>query len=182
MRKMTLTLMTAGLIALAIVCLPGTLRAQEGSKTPPPATEKPAKILPVYRLEFTVREVEDGKRLNSRSYVMSVEEGDWGRIRVGNRIPYNTGKDSFQYYDVGINIDCKYQVRDDSLLLGLGGIDISSIVKDDTSGSTPNPVVRRARAEGTAVVVPGKPTLVTSLDDVSSNRRYEVEVLATKVK
>jgi hypothetical protein len=32
------------------------------------------------------------------------------------------------------------------------------------------------------VVALDKPTLVTSLDDVESNRRYEIEVAATKVK
>jgi hypothetical protein len=31
-------------------------------------------------------------------------------------------------------------------------------------------------------VKPGKPTLVASMDDVVTNRRYEIEVTATKVK
>jgi len=31
-------------------------------------------------------------------------------------------------------------------------------------------------------VTPGRPTVVASMDDVESNRRYEIEVTATKVK
>lgn len=184
MRRFALTLSTAGLMVVSTICFPMLIRAQEAPKNPPPpAAEKPVKPVSIYRLEFTVREVEDGKRLNSRSYVMSVQDGDTGRIRVGNKIPYNTGKDQFQYYDVGINIDCRLRDHDSFILLEGASIDISSVVKDEsTAAGTLNPVLRQARASVTAAVTPGKPTMVTSLDDVSSNRRYEVDVTATKVK
>ena len=183
MRNLKLTLATAGLVILATIGFTGSLRAQEAPKTPPPAIEKAVKPLSVYRLEFTVREVEDGKRLNSRIYTLSVEDGSHGSIRVGNRVPFSAGKDQFQYYDVGINIDCRLHERENFLLLDNTGIEISSIVKDESpSAASLNPVVRQARAQVDVAVTPGKPTMVTALDDVSSNRRYEVEVTATKVK
>jgi len=184
MRRFALTLSTAGLMVVSTICFPMLVRAQEAPKNPPPpAAEKVVKPVSIYRLEFTVREVEDGKRLNSRSYTMSVEDSDWGRIRVGNRIPYNTGKDQFQYYDVGVNIDCRAQDHDTYVLLGNGSVEISSVVKDEsTTAGTLNPVVRQARASFAVAVTPGKPSMVATLDDVSSNRRYEVEVTATKVK
>jgi hypothetical protein len=183
MRNLKLTLTAASFVVLTTIGIAGLLRAQEGPKTPPPANEKAVKPLSVYRLEFTVREVEDGKRLNSRSYVMSVQDGSTGSIRVGNRVPYNSGKDQFQFYDVGINIDCRLRERENNVLLDNASIEISSIVKDESpSAASPNPVVRQARARVDAAVTPGKPTLVTGLDDVSSNRRYEVEVTATKVR
>jgi type II secretory pathway component GspD/PulD (secretin) len=185
-------LLTA-LAAVAMLGLPNVAFSQEAPKAAPAqAAEKPAKQLSVYRLEFAVREVEEGKRLNVRSYTMSAQDGDRASIRVGNRIPYVTGSlgakgelasTQFQYYDVGINIDCRLHEREGYVLLDSVSIDISSVVKGDegTSG-TPNPVVRSARAQVDAAVTPGKPTMVTTLDDVSSNRRYEVEVTATKVK
>ena len=190
MRKLMLTMTTAGLVALTTIGMTRMLRAQEGSKTPPPpAVEKTVKPLSVYRLEFTVREVEEGKRLNSRTYTMSVQDGDMGQIRVGNKVPFNSGKDQFQYFDVGVSIDCRLQDHDTYVLLQRGSIDISSVTKDEslakyesTAAGTLNPVIRQARASVTAVVTPGKPTIVTTMDDVSSNRRYEVEVTATKVK
>lgn len=184
MRRFVMTLATAGLMVLSTICFPMLVRAQEAPKNPPPpAAEKPVKPVSIYRLEFTVREVEDGKRLNSRSYTMSVQDGDFGRIRVGNKIPYNTGKEQFQYFDVGINIDCRLRDHDSYILLENTSIEISSVVKDESSvAGTLNPVLRQARASATVAVTPGKPTMVTSLDDVSSNRRYEVEVTATKVK
>ena len=183
MRNLKVIMKTAGLVVLAIVGLGGVLHGQEGSKTPPPRViDKAVKPLSVYRLEFTVREVEDGKRLNSRTYVMSVEDGSGGKVSVGNRVPYSAGS-SFQYEDVGINIDCTLHEREGYVLLQTVGIDISSVVKGaEGESETHNPVFRNARARVAAAVTPGKPTMITSLDDVSSNRRYEVEVTATKVK
>jgi hypothetical protein len=43
-------------------------------------------------------------------------------------------------------------------------------------------VFRTERTEVESIVRPGKPTLVASMDDVVTNRRYEIEVTATKVK
>jgi hypothetical protein len=181
-RRKALMGLMASLVIAVTLGLPQAGVAQETAKDQHSSdASKPQKS--VYRLEFTVREVEDGKRLNSRTYVMSVEDGSSGMIRVGNRIPYNNGKDQFQYFDVGINIDCRLRERDNYLFLENAGIEISSVVQGAEGASeTHNPVVRSARARVDAAVTPGKPTLVASLDDVSSNRRYEVEVTATKVR
>ena len=43
-------------------------------------------------------------------------------------------------------------------------------------------VTRHLDLEDDALVVPGKPGMVGSIDDVTAERRYEVEVIATKVK
>jgi hypothetical protein len=45
-----------------------------------------------------------------------------------------------------------------------------------------NPVFRRVSTNVTAAVSPGKPTLIGSMDDVTSNRRFEIEATVTKVK
>jgi hypothetical protein len=182
-RRIIRKLMTGCILIGTISCLK-MARAQEGSKDQRVVdSPKPAKLLSVYRLEFVVREMEDGKRINSRSYTLSVEDSKRGIIHVGNRIPYNTGKDQFQYFDVGINIDCRLFDHESYITLEDTSIDISSVVKDESSVSgVLNPIVRQARSSVAAAVTPGKPTIITSLDDVSSNRRYEVEVTATKVK
>jgi hypothetical protein len=185
MRKTMLTGWMMGVLVLTTICLartasaqdaPKDLRSSEASK----AAEKPVSV---YRLQFVVREMEDGKTINSRTYTMSVEDGDTGRIRVGNRVPYNLGKDQIQLFDVGINIDCRLRDHGSYILLQSTQIEISSIVKDESSsGGTANPIVRQARSSSSAAITPGKPAVIASMDDVSSNRRYEVEVTATKVK
>jgi hypothetical protein len=184
MRKLMLSGWMMGVLAVTTICFAHTATAQEMPKDQHPAdvTKSAEKGASVYRLEFTVRELEDGKKINSRMYTMSVRDDDSGRIRVGNRIPYNTGKDQFQYFDVGINIDCRMHDHGTYVLLDTS-VEISSIVKDDSSaGGTSNPIVRQARSSMSAAITPGKPTVITSLDDVSSNRRNEVEVTATKIK
>jgi len=185
MKKLMLTGWMLGVLVVTMVCFAGTAKAQDAARDQHSSEtlKPPEKAVSVYRLEFAVREMEDNKKINSRSYTMLVEDGDWGRIRVGNRIPYNTGKDQFQYFDVGINIDCHLRDHGNYIMLENTSIEISSIVKDESStGGTPNPIVRQARSSVEPVITPGKPAVITSLDDVSSNHRYEVEVTATKVK
>jgi hypothetical protein len=185
MRKLMPTGWMIAVLAIATICMVHPTVAQDAPKDQhsadaPKPSDKPDSV---YRLEFVVRELEDGKRINSRAYTMSVEDRDVGRIRVGNRIPYNTGKDQFQYFDVGINIDCRLHDYGSYILLESASIEISSIVKDESaSGGTPNPIVRQARTTVFAAVTPGKPTVIASMDDVSSNHRYEVEVTATRIK
>lgn len=181
-------LLTCGFVlAAAAIGVLGWQKPARGQEQPKkseaPVAENVARQAAIYRLEFIVREVEEGKRLNSRSYVMSVEDGDEGSVHVGNRVPYSTGKEQFQYFDVGVSIRCRLHERDGYVVLERGDVEISSIVKDEsTAPGTLNPVVRRANAGFEAAATPGKATLVTTLDDVSSDHRYEVEVTATKVK
>jgi hypothetical protein len=185
MRRFLLGGLMLGLAAIGIFGLPKLSCAQDKPKGDSAHSSDDS----VYRLEFSVVEIADGKRLNSRTYVMSIANGNNGSIRVGNRVPYATSAGptkepasvQYQYEDVGIAIDCTLRERENYVLLRNVGIDISSVVKENAS-QVPNPVFRGARARVDVAVTPGKPTTVTSLDDVSSNHRYEVEVTATKVK
>ncbi len=161
------------LTVIAAIFPLATAFAQEVPKQPKPFA--------VYRLEFAVRELQDGKRLNTRSYAMLLHEGlEWGKARVGNRVPITTGPNLFQYFNVGLNIDCRVREEEGYVLMD-STIEISSIVEEKTV-PTGNPVVREAHSEVHTAVPPGKPTVISTLDDVSSNHRYEVEVTATKVK
>ena len=169
-------------IVLLAVCLPlapnSVSAQQEKGKDPAAAEQKP---VVAYRIEFNIREMENGKRLNSRNYMMMAEDREWAKIRVGNKVPIQTVGQSFQYHDVGMNIDCRPYEREDGVLL-LIQVEFSSVVPQTQGGSTPNPVFRTERSEVQSVVSLGKPTLVASIDDVEADRRFEIEVTATKVK
>ena len=153
--------------------------------------EKPAapKSLNAYRVDFLLTELEDGKKNNSRTYSLMAREGILNKLRAGVRVPIATNMGSpipqFQYLDVGMNIDCRVEEREGSLVL--------NAVADSSSFSLPGepkapgsvaerPVIRQMRSEINTVISLGKTTLISSMDDPSSKRRFQLEVTATKVK
>lgn len=195
MNKRVLLLVAVFLLLMGAVPAEWPAFAQETSKTTASEQRTP-KAGPVYRLDFVVRDMEGNKQVNRRAYTMSVEEMHWGKIRVGSRVPYVTGVNQYQYSDVGVSIDCRPRQGDGGLLLettfefsgtlpppaaASGGAD-SARKSNETTGGPPAAIFRKANFNGDALVTIGKPSVIATLDDVFSNRRYEVEVKATKVK
>ena len=80
-------------MAFCLPLIPNSSAQQEKGKEAATTEQKPAVA---YRIEFNVREIEDGKRLNSRNYMMMVEDGNWGKIRVG-KLGYRTKSREKQY-------------------------------------------------------------------------------------
>lgn len=182
---------------LALTGLP-KVTAQEDKAEHEESTPKTAALRPggAYRLEFTLSELEDGKKVNTRSYSMLAQAGGvLNKLRIGARVPVPTGggfrpnessalaNTQFQYMDVGMNIDCRVQEQDGYLVLSTT-IDSSTFTQPPVqSASVPTqPVVRQLRVDLGTVVSLDKPTLVTSVDDPSSKRRFQLEVTATKPK
>ncbi len=175
-------------IALALVltcltCLPRAA-AQE------PAKEGETQVKPAdsYKVEFTVNELDKGKKINSRSYSMQIRADaplkwtDTKRLRVGSKVPYSTGtgSNSFSYMDVGMDIDCRL------LPMGNGKVAVGtnweySSVGGETRQDTLNPVIRHVRSDVEAVVPLDKPTVISEMDDVASTSRYVFEVMVTKI-
>jgi hypothetical protein len=171
-------------IAVLAFCLPWipnpASAQQEKGKESTTAEHKP---VAAYRIELNVREVEDGKRLNSRNYLMVIKDDDWTRMRVGNKVPYQTSSTQYQYTDVGMSVDCRPLDLGDSVGLTIR-VEFSGLAPapQTQTASAVGPVFRTDRADIESVVTLGKPTLVASMEDTFSNRRYEIEVTATKVK
>jgi hypothetical protein len=166
-------------MAFCLPLIPNSASAQQEKAKDSTTTEQ--KPVSAYRIELSVREIENGKRLNSRNYMMLVEEDKNGRIRVGNRVPYQSGEKQYQYVDVGMNIDCRPREKEGGVAVYMG-VEISSVAPEERAAPTFNPVFRTQRIEVAPIVTLGKPTLVATMDDVVTNRRYEIEVTATKVK
>jgi hypothetical protein len=150
------------------------------------SNENPQDKLALYKFDFTISEVQNGKKTNVRNYTMFLKEGrgEQRSVRVGNRIPIATGKDTFQYLDVGFNLDCHFSAADGGALLGYN-FDLSSLLPGDSSTSpatSGQPVVRSMRQEGSAYVPNGKPTLIASMDDINTARTVQLEVVATRIK
>jgi hypothetical protein len=175
-------------VGIAIAMLPAGMRAQEdqpkqaeGAKA---NTGAPAVEPRFYHLDFVVKEVEEGRVLNSRSYSTSISTDQRKvTIRAGSRVPVPTGSGSsvFQYMDVGVNVDCN-SARDIAGKLALHVVaDVSSVDRSDTVAKPDTmPLVRQFKWEADVVVVPGKPTIIFSSDDATSKRKMLVELTAAR--
>ena len=193
---------TCLIVSAAVLLLIGhsqSLAAQDSNAGRDDSASKPASqgTTASYRLEFILSELEDGKKVNARTYSMLAQAGGvLNKLRVGARVPvataaFRSGDTSvsgmvntqFQYMDVGMNIDCRIQEHEGYLVLSTT-IDSSNFTQPPAlSASVPNqPVMHQLRVDLNTTVSLGKPALVTSVDDPSSKRQFQVQVTATRVK
>ena len=156
------------------------------------AQETPKHLQKIYKVVFLIYEVEDGKKINERTYTLPVSTIDGSphssSMRVGTRVPVTTAtssgdKTQWQYVDVGLNIDCDVTEQADKFIVH-GSVELSSFAlpeqgTDPRSGG--NPVLRNIRQTFTTLVPPAKPTLATTMDDVNSKKRLQVEITATRI-
>ncbi len=185
-------------VILFLGCTPTLLRAQDANEGPPGKTASEtsansgqhAKPLQPYRLDFSFLELEDGKKINTRRYTLDLTAGTQNQLKIGARVPVSSGTNSaipsnnFQYMDVGTTIWANLAVEGEGELR----LDVKSDVSNldlnsghDHNGASP-PVVRQIQIGGTTLLVTGKPILIGSMDDPNSNRQFQLEVTATKLR
>jgi general secretion pathway protein D len=150
----------------------------------------------VYKVEFRIRDGSDAAARNGRRYTMLLDDGFKGTLKIGERVPVATT--SFQpgigggvnplvntqytYIDVGVNIDATLRKQQDKILLQ-SDLDISTLVErkpQPGSAVLPQPTVAQMKTAVHALIVPGKATLVASIDDPVTQRKFDVEALVTK--
>jgi hypothetical protein len=191
MRKL---LMMIVMMVLILACGPRSF-AQSGGQEPAKAEQmKAAEKLaqaqkqadsPFYRVEYLLREVETGKVTNTRNYVLTVDgtSRGSGSIRVGSKIPIATARESTQYQDIGMSIDCTILSEQESDIRIFTTLDMSSLATAEEMKSQPtSPVIRNLRLRATTKGTLEKTVLVGSVDDMAATRRYEVDVTVTRVK
>lgn len=173
-----------GLVVMLCMALAFTVTAsaQDSEKKASPEmvrVEKGASSF--YKLDLTVKEMDGAKALNSRTYNIAQAVDEWGQLRVGSRMPISTnpGSSQWQYFDVGLNMDSKLRERDGVVSLDWR-LELSSVPSENPGA--PAPVVRNLKNNGQTILAVGKPTLLTSVDDLSSSHKFIFEVTATKVK
>ncbi len=193
MRKSAKLLFTTALIVTCVLMLVTPSGAQEAKPAPeakpsvqvsrPISVPRPEKPAATYKLDFTLSELEDSTRMNSRNYSLLLEEDAWGRTRIGTRVPLSLGEGKgVQYMDVGFSLDARVNQRENDLRLELR-LEANSFVPVEGESTRPRePVLRSMRSELTASVTPGKTTLLTTVDELGSRRRFQVEVTATRIR
>jgi hypothetical protein len=135
-----------------------------------------------YRLDFSVNELEDGKKINTRQYSMNLTAGDADEIKIGTRVPVDSGPGTFQYLDVGTNIWCRIVERAEGIPLTVRADVTNLAVSDQASGHDSHPIVRQFKINASILAQVGKPMVVGSVDDPNSKRQFQLEVTVSKVK
>lgn len=187
MRMRIVTAVALALFLTGAASLPWTA-AQE--KTPvvqstAKENETPLKSADSYKVEFTIYEQDNGKKINSRSYSMQIRDAlpHWSsmtRLRVGSRVPVAVGASDLQYQDIGMNIDCQILPMANGKV-GLGTNWRYSNVENEQERETGHPVIRQESSQVEAVVPMDKPTVIAEMDDVASTHRFVFEVKVTKI-
>ena len=179
-----------GMLGMLALASPGAV-AQGDKKTETPesagqngssAVNRP---LNAYRLDFALSEFVDGKKVNTRSYTVTAREGEMNKLRSGTRYPIASStaekNTQFQYLDIGVSIDCR--VVEQGAYLELNAVIDSSDI-EATHGVTTiiqSPVIGQMKSDIRSLIRPGTPTMVSSMEDPASKRRFQLDVTATKV-
>ncbi|HXZ42291.1 MAG TPA: hypothetical protein VEG68_16215, partial [Terriglobales bacterium] len=113
-RKIAVVL--AKLLVISLCWSAPVSRAQEQAPAKTQA-ESAEKSVNAYRLDFTINEIEDGKKINARQYSMNLNANDGNSIKIGTRVPVEAKQGEFQYIDVGTSIWSRVKERDNGLAL-----------------------------------------------------------------
>lgn len=158
-----------------------------------PALAQGPKASSVYKVEFNLRE---GNRTaeTGRHYTILVDANGRGSFHFGDRIPYASGfipsaqkagtvgaplnAAQIQYADTGVNIDCRVVEVNGKAELH-AQIEISHAA-GDKSGAPLEPVIETGRVSVNATLDLGKPSVIASVDDPATHRKFDAEVTITK--
>ncbi len=148
------------------------------------ADAKPPISPSAYRFEYSINELEDGKRINTRHYSLNVNENDNNELKVGTRIPVEVKEGQVEYIDVGTNVSGRTQVvRGDSALKVFVHVDMSSFaVPEQANGHDRYPAIRQLKIGGSTIAEFGKPMMMGTVDDPNSKRQFQLELTVTKLK
>jgi hypothetical protein len=177
--KMPKKVIAAMLVSLALVTV-GRTWAQDSNPTPR-ATQEPSSPLAAYRLDFSVNEVEDGKKINTRQYSMNLNVNDSNEIKIGTRVPVEAKQGEFQYIDVGTKIWSRLGEKNGQLDIAIRS-EMSNFAIPEQQGQQVRPVLRQLNINASTLVLPGKPMMLGSVDDPNSKRQFQLEVTVTKLR
>jgi hypothetical protein len=174
---------------ILVLTLAPAMFCQSPSKTTSdqPAKRDMAEPENYYKLNFAIFELEDGKRTNQREYSMILKSND-GRptsVRASTRVPIASQEKQIQYIDAGLDIRCSSLKELATKIAVACDVSISNFVLPEQSPEARNsvgPVLRSTRADyAWAVLALGKPNIFSTIDDVNSKKRIQIELTATKI-
>ena len=178
---------TKTLVAVLLVLFASTSVLMKRAPAQVPAIANPSAEKPTaaYRLDYSVNEMEDAKKINSRQYSMIIKTEGSNEIKIGTRVPVEAGQDTWQYVDVGTNIWSR--LEDQRGQIGLvTRADISNFATPEQvlalQRDSRRPLIRQLHIDASTIAVLGKPMLLGSVDDPASKRQFQLEVTVTKLR
>ena len=174
--------------ALTFVLLLGGLgRAQESGahKNSAESEEKSAvqkeKAMESYHLDFSLNELEDGKKINSRQYSTDLATNEGNEIKIGTRVPVQAKDGEFQYLDIGTNIFARLgESRGQTELVVRA--ELSNFATPEHDPHDMHPVIRQMKIGGSTLLPVNKTIVIGSADDPNSKKQFQLEVTVTKLK
>lgn len=160
------------------IALPAVMAQDNAAKMAAPAKTP----VSAYHLDFSVDELENGKKINARQYSMNISDDSSPKVlKIGTRVPVEGENGKFDYIDVGTSITA--QMVSWQTPLGLDVlVDISNFANaDEALRGNGRPLLRQMQINGRMPVVFGKPIFVGSVDDPNSNHQFQLEVTITKI-
>jgi hypothetical protein len=176
------TVIAAALI-LTLMLAGGFRKASAQDSSASKSVPEAEKSVNAYRLDFSVNEIEDGKKINARQYSMNLNAEDSNEIKIGTRVPVESKQGEFQYLDVGTNIWCRIGERANGLALSVRAeISNFAMPMPEQQEHANRPVLRQLSIKASTVAQLGKPIVIGSVDDPNSKRQFQLEVTVTKLK
>lgn len=139
----------------------------------------------VFRVTYTITEMEGGKRVGTERYSLLVSPGGKATLKQGSRVPIVTGSSEVgappqnsqvQYVDVGLSIEAS--LDGDSLR---SKVEQTSVAEERSGVGAQDPIVRQTVVDGTSHLAAGKAVVLGALDIPGGTRHEEVEVAAELV-
>jgi hypothetical protein len=146
-----------------------------------------------YRLTYSITESDGARHLGTQHFALTVNpDAHTATVKLGSRVPIATGSYNtqnpaaaanvqFQYIDVGLNISARLR----EFAVGVEAyskMEQSSVGEEKSTIGSNDPVIRQETLENTAVLTPGKPVMLGSLDVPGSTRHQDIEVVLEIVK
>jgi hypothetical protein len=145
-------------------------------------TPKAERVLNAYRLDFSLNELEEGKKINTRQYSLNLNSGSSNELQIGTRVPVGTKQGEFHYVDVGTSIWSRIEDRNGSIALSVRA-EISNFASPEQNHDPGGlPVLRQLKIGADTLALLGKPMLVGIVDDPNSKRQFQLEVTVTKLR
>jgi hypothetical protein len=184
--------LAAAILAILISGEAGTGRAQtpeEATKLTRSESTKNAKTeswtpgpKEAYHIDFSILELEDGKKINTRQYSTNLNTNDSSEIRIGTRVPVESKEGEFQYLDVGTNIFARIGDERGQAELTVKAEISNFAVPEQSERPVSRPVLRQLKIGGTTLLPLGKPMIMGSVDDPNSKRQFQLEVTVVKLR
>ena len=135
----------------------------------------------VYRVTYSVSDVENGKRTGTQHYSLVVAAAEKGVLKQGKRVPLVTGvmgekadsgqTSQVQYIDVGVMVE--------ATISGQGlktKVELTTVADEKSSVGTQDPVIEQTMMEVASGLTGGKPVVLGSVEVPGTTRHEEIEV------